>query len=63
MAYPGQALSYKIGAMKIRELRGKYMTEMGDKFSMAAFHDEGPKHGCLPLSILEEKLDAWAKIK
>ncbi len=63
MAYPGQALSYKIGAMKIRELRGKYMTKMGDKFSLAAFHDEVLKHGCLPLSILEEKLDAWAKIK
>ncbi|MDJ1471716.1 DUF885 domain-containing protein [Xanthocytophaga flava] len=60
MAVPGQALSYKIGALKIRELRAKYEKELGNKFSLAAFHDEFLKDGCLPLDVLERKMDAWA---
>lgn len=61
MALPGQALSYKIGALKIRELRDKYQQQMGDKFSIAEFHKQVLKSGCLPLIVLEEKLDKWAK--
>ena len=61
MAIPGQALSYKIGALKIRELRTKYEKELGTKFSLAAFHDELLKDGCMPLDVLEHKMDAWAK--
>ncbi|MFC5409441.1 DUF885 domain-containing protein [Larkinella bovis] len=60
MAIPGQALSYKIGALKIRELRTKYEQQLGDRFSLAAFHDEFLKDGCMPLDILERKMDAWA---
>ncbi|MCO5239894.1 MAG: DUF885 domain-containing protein [Chitinophagaceae bacterium] len=60
MAIPGQALSYKIGALKIRELRDKYEKELGDKFTLAGFHDELLKDGCMPLEILEKKMDAWA---
>jgi uncharacterized protein (DUF885 family) len=60
MAIPGQALSYKIGALKIRELRTKYEKELGDKFKLADFHDEFLKDGCLPLDVLERKMDAWA---
>lgn len=61
MAIPGQALSYKIGALKIRELREKYRERLGNKFNLAAFHDEFLKDGCMPLAIVEKKMDAWAK--
>ena len=61
MAVPAQALSYKIGALKIRELRNKYEQELGNKFNLAAFHDEFLKDGCMPLEIAEKKMDAWAE--
>ncbi len=61
MAYPAQALSYKTGAFKIRELREKYSKQLGLKFSLAAFHDEFLKDGCMPLNIIEKKMDDWAK--
>jgi uncharacterized protein (DUF885 family) len=61
MAIPGQALSYKIGALKIRELRNKYQQELGNKFSLSAFHDEFLKDGCMPLDVVEKKMDAWAE--
>jgi uncharacterized protein (DUF885 family) len=61
MAIPAQALSYKIGALKIRELRNKYQQELGTKFSLAAFHDELLKDGCMQLDIAEKKMDAWAE--
>jgi len=60
MAIPGQALSYKIGALKIRELRDKYTKQLGDKFNLANFHDELLKDGVMPLDIIERKMDAWA---
>ncbi len=63
MAIPGQALSYKIGQLKIIELRNKYQKELGDKFNIAEFHDEFLKDGCMPLNVLEAKMDAWAKKK
>ena len=61
MAIPGQALSYKIGALKIRELRTRYEKELGTKFNLAAFHDEILKDGCLPIEILENKMNTWVK--
>lgn len=61
MAIPAQALSYKIGALKIRELRTKYEKQLGAKFSLAAFHEEFLKDGCMPLDVLERKMDAWAE--
>lgn len=60
MGMPAQALGYKIGAMKIRELRGKYEQELGAKFKIADFHYQLLKDGSLPLSVLETKMDAWA---
>ncbi len=60
MAVPGQALSYKIGALKIRDLRDKYMTQLGSKFNIGEFHKQVLNSGCLPLSVMEEKLDRWA---
>lgn len=60
MGIPGQALGYKTGAMKIRELRAKYMKQLGIKFKLASFHTEVLKDGSLPLSVFESKMDAWA---
>lgn len=60
MAIPGQALGYKIGALKIRELRTLYEKELGSKFNLAEFHDQILKDGSMPLAILEKKMDAWA---
>jgi uncharacterized protein (DUF885 family) len=61
MAIPGQALGYKIGALKIRELRDKYASMLKDKFRLADFHDEILKDGTMPLEVLEKKMDVWAK--
>lgn len=61
MAIPGQALSYKIGALKIRELRSKYEQQLGAGFHIAAFHDEFLKDGVMPLDLLEKKMDLWAE--
>ena len=61
MVYPAQALSYKTGALKIKELREKYTQMLGSKFSLAAFHDEFLKDGCMPLQIIEKSMDEWAK--
>jgi uncharacterized protein (DUF885 family) len=60
MAIPGQALSYKIGALKIRELRRKYSLDMGGAFSLAKFHDEFLHFGCMPLELVENSMDAWS---
>ncbi len=60
MAIPAQALSYKTGAIKIRELRTKYEKELGAQFKIADFHDEVLKDGVMPLDVFERKMDAWA---
>lgn len=59
IANPAQALSYKTGAMVIRELRTTYASELGDKFDIKAFHDEVLKDGCMPLDIFESKMETW----
>ena len=61
IAGPGQALGYKIGALKIMELRNKYQQLLGNKFSLQAFHDEFLKDGSMPLTVLEKKMDKWAE--
>ena len=60
MALPAQALSYKIGSLKIQELRKKYEQQLGNRFILAAFHDELLNEGSLPLETLERKMDVWA---
>ncbi|GAB3637438.1 DUF885 family protein [Hymenobacter arcticus] len=60
MAWPGQALAYKTGQLKIRELRTRYEKQLGKKFSLKAFHDELLLDGAMPLAVLERRMDAWA---
>lgn len=59
MANPGQALSYKIGQLKIRELRQKSKNELGEKFDIRHFHDKVLETGCIPLELLESEIDKW----
>ena len=59
MAIPGQALSYKVGQLKIRELRTKAEKELGEKFNIAEFHNQILDPGCVPLQVLEDKVDRW----
>ena len=60
MGIPAQALGYKTGALKIRELRSKYEKQLGGKFNLAEFHNQLLKDGAMPLNVLETKMDAWA---
>jgi uncharacterized protein (DUF885 family) len=60
MAVPAQALSYKIGSLKIQELRNKYQQQLGLKFNLASFHDAILADGPMSLETLEKKMDAWA---
>jgi|JI10StandDraft_1071094.scaffolds.fasta_scaffold29687_4 uncharacterized protein (DUF885 family) len=59
MADPGQALAYKIGALKIRALRDRAQSALGPKFSYAEFHNQVLADGALPLSLLEAKVEQW----
>jgi uncharacterized protein (DUF885 family) len=63
IAIPGQALSYKVGALTIQRLRRKAEAELGPKFDIREFHAEVLDTGALPLSVLEEKIDAWVAAK
>lgn len=59
MANPGQALSYKIGQLKLIELRERAAAELGDKFDIREYHNQVLETGCIPLQLLEDKIDAW----
>jgi uncharacterized protein (DUF885 family) len=59
IAVPAQALSYKLGQLKIRELRERARKELGPKFDIRAFHDEMLDGGTLPLDLLESRTDKW----
>jgi uncharacterized protein (DUF885 family) len=59
IAMPGQALSYKIGELKIMEMRRKAEKALGKRFDVRAFHDEVLKDGAMPLQIFEEKMNSW----
>ncbi len=61
MAIPGQALAYKIGQLKIRDIRNKAEAALGDKFSVKDFHTEVLKDGAMPLSMLETKIERWVQ--
>ena len=56
---PGQALAYKIGQLKISELRAKAQDTIGPKFDLRAFNDEVLSTGSVPLQTLESHMDAW----
>jgi uncharacterized protein (DUF885 family) len=59
IAWPAQALSYKLGQLKIRELRERAKKELGPKFDIRKFHDEMLDGGTLPLDLLEARTDKW----
>ena len=59
IGWPGQALAYKIGQMKMLELRGEAETALGEDFDIRAFHDHMLGAGALPLDILERRMDTW----
>ena len=63
MATPGQALSYKIGQLKIRALRNKAEAQLGEKFIVTEFHTQVLNSGSLPLILLESKIDRWIESK
>jgi uncharacterized protein (DUF885 family) len=59
IAWPAQALSYKLGQLKFRELRARAQRELGPKFDIRAFHDEMLNGGALPLDLLDARTNAW----
>ena len=63
IAIPGQALAYKVGALKIQELRTRAESKLGDDFDIKEFHAQVLDTGSLPLSILEQKIDRWIAAK
>ena len=61
IAWPGQALAYKMGQLTILKLRDEAKTQLGDKFDIKAFHDEILNGGSMPLDLLQERVEAWIK--
>ncbi|NVK87417.1 MAG: DUF885 domain-containing protein [Gammaproteobacteria bacterium] len=63
MAWPGQALGYKLGMIKILELRQRAQTQLGDAFDIAEFHDLILLGGAVPMAVLEDKVNRWIAAK
>jgi uncharacterized protein (DUF885 family) len=61
IAWPGQALAYKMGQLTILKLRDQAKAQLGDKFDLKAFHDEVLNGGAMPLDLLQERVEAWIK--
>jgi uncharacterized protein (DUF885 family) len=61
IAWPGQALAYKMGELTIRKLREQAKAQLGSKFDIKAFHDEVLNGGAMPLDLLQERIERWIK--
>ena len=61
IALPAQSLSYKIGQLKIRELRARAQQELGPRFDIRKFHDEILSAGSLPMDMLDARINGWIK--
>jgi len=59
ISWPGQALAYKLGELKIRELRSRAEKELGNKFDLRRFHDAVLGQGAVPLDTLDAQINAW----
>jgi uncharacterized protein (DUF885 family) len=63
IAWPGQALAYKMGQLTILKLRDEAKAQLGEKFNLKAFHDEILNGGAMPLDLLQERVEAWIKMQ
>jgi uncharacterized protein (DUF885 family) len=63
ITWPGQALAYKVGQLKFRELREYSKNQLGEAFDVREFHDEVLRHGALPLDVLEKSVRTWVAQK
>jgi uncharacterized protein (DUF885 family) len=63
IAWPGQALAYKIGELKIKELRRRAEEKLGAKFNIRDFHDHLLGEGAIPLDLLEKRMNQWIEAK